>query len=34
MKIEEGLAKEEEKCNESEKGLERVMGGKYDQNTL
>lgn len=34
MKVDEELAKEEEKYNGSEKGLERVMVGKYDQNTL
>lgn len=34
MKIEERLVKEEEKYNGSGKRLERVMGSKYDQNTL
>lgn len=33
MKIDEGLAKEEEKY-ESGKELGRVVGGKYDRNTL
>lgn len=30
MKMEEELAKEEEKYNGSGEGLERVMGGKQD----